>query len=106
MKLAKCLALLGSNHDGEALAAARAAHRIVAESGLSWAEIIEQRATATKPTAPTSWRQTVRQCWAQPGNLRPWEAKFLHNLRGFSSLSIKQWACLRGIAERILWQPA
>lgn len=39
-KLAKLLGLLGSRHDGEALAAARKAHAMVTSSGETWASVI------------------------------------------------------------------
>jgi hypothetical protein len=38
-RLAKLLGMLGSEHDGEALAAARQVERLRTEAGLTWAEI-------------------------------------------------------------------
>lgn len=39
-KLVRCLALLTSPYDGEALAAARAAHRLVHATGRNWRDVI------------------------------------------------------------------
>jgi len=40
-RLAKLLGMLGSRHDGEVVAAARKAHALVRESGVTWDEIIK-----------------------------------------------------------------
>jgi len=42
-KLAAVLGMLGSAHEGEALAAARMAERMRLELGLSWAELLSER---------------------------------------------------------------
>ncbi len=39
-RLVKLLGMLGSQHDGEALAAARKAHALVRDSGHTWAELV------------------------------------------------------------------
>ena len=39
-RLAKLLGMLGSAHDGKALAAARQVERLRAEAGLTWPQII------------------------------------------------------------------
>lgn len=41
-RLAKALRLMASEHDGEALAAARAAHRIIAGAGLDWDKVLAE----------------------------------------------------------------
>ena len=41
-RLAKALRLMASEHDGEALAAARAAHRIITAAGLSWDAVLAE----------------------------------------------------------------
>lgn len=54
-QLAKILELMGSAHDGEALAAARRAHMLVKNSGLSWQTVLgAQTATLTAGTAPAA----------------------------------------------------
>ena len=40
-RLAKFLGMMGSDQDGEALSAARMAHKLVAEAGVTWAEVLE-----------------------------------------------------------------
>ncbi len=45
-KLLKALALLGSTNDGEALNAARAAHRLIGSLGVSWDDVIRLPAVA------------------------------------------------------------
>ena len=40
-RLEKLLGMLGSAHDGEALAAARKADALVKEAGLSWADVLD-----------------------------------------------------------------
>src|ERR1700738_2141820 len=45
-RLARVLGMMGSAHDGEALAAARQAERLRAEAGLTWGEILLPRLPA------------------------------------------------------------
>ena len=40
-RLTKFLGMMGSDQDGEALSAARMAHKLVAEAGVTWAEVLE-----------------------------------------------------------------
>jgi hypothetical protein len=47
-RLAKLLGMLGSDHDGEVVNAARAADRLVRRSGLRWPDIA-MPAAATRP---------------------------------------------------------
>lgn len=53
-KLLKALALLGSTNDGEALNAARVAHRLIGSLGLSWDDVIRFPAGTDNPP------QTIR----------------------------------------------
>lgn len=48
-KLIKLLAMIGSVHDGEALAAARAAHRMVESNKTTWAALLAGDATPDQP---------------------------------------------------------
>ena len=101
-KLAKALALLGSDHSAERDAAGLAAHRIVTGSGLSWRQVIEPAPVEKKLPELGTWRQTVADCLARPGSLRVWEAGFLRDLPGFRRISVKQRYCLKTIADRVL----
>jgi len=45
-KLAKVLGMLGSSHDGEALAAARTADSLIRETGLTWQRVLRHNSVA------------------------------------------------------------
>lgn len=48
-QLAKILELMGSAHDGEALAAARRAHMLVKNSGLNWQTVLGAQTATLAP---------------------------------------------------------
>ncbi len=50
-RLVRVLGMMGSEHDGEALAAARAAERTRREKGLTWADIVKKTAGTTSGAA-------------------------------------------------------
>ena len=105
-KLAKLLAMLGSDHAGERDAAALAAHRIVVSAGLTWKQVVTP-APIEKPLPDLgTWRATVARCLEHPGSLRPWEVSFLRDLPAFRRLSVKQRYCLKEIADRVLKREA
>lgn len=60
--LIKCLALLGSDQDGEVLAAARRAHKIVKDGGMTWEEVLG----GTKKAAPLPWNKDFSATPAPP----------------------------------------
>jgi len=101
-RLAKALALLASDRPGEVQAAAAAAIRIVQGAGLSWQQVLKPPPVEKPLPELGTWRQTVRECLARPGDLRPWEKAFLTDLPGFRRLSTKQRYCLKEIADRVL----
>jgi hypothetical protein len=75
--------MLGSAHDGEALAAARAAERLRRDAGLSWAEIIEP---TPPPDAATEAEDQIENdpigfCLGRAGSLTEWERRFLLSIR-------------------------
>lgn len=53
-KIAKMLAMTASDSDGEALAAARAANRFLAQNGWGWAEILKPVTYPRKPPKSVS----------------------------------------------------
>ena len=53
-RLAKALGLMASDQDGEALAAARAAQRLMATAGLQWADVLAQPGAVATPAKPRS----------------------------------------------------
>jgi hypothetical protein len=89
IKLAKVLALLDSDREGEALAAARAAARLVRERGTTWRQVIEPPAVEKALPELGTWRATVGRCLERPGSLRAWELSFLRDLPAFRRLSVK-----------------
>ncbi|MBP0493679.1 hypothetical protein [Roseomonas indoligenes] len=69
-RLARVLALLGSDHDGERAAAALAAHRLIKRLGLTWPDLLapaDPRAAPEPPppnlleAAESRLRQTQRE---------------------------------------------
>jgi predicted component of type VI protein secretion system len=101
-KLAKLLAMLGSDHAGERDAAALAAHRLVTQAGITWRQVVTPPAIEKALPELGTWRTTVNECLAHRGALRAWEVKFLEDLPGFRRLSTKQRYCLKEIADRVL----
>lgn len=101
-RLAKALALLASDQPGEVAAAAEAATRIVQRSGLTWRQILKPPPVEKRLPELGTWRETVRQCLAGGGDLRPWERAFLADLPGFRRLTTKQRYVLKEIADRVL----
>jgi hypothetical protein len=110
-KLAGILGMLGSEHDGEVLAAARMAERLRREMGATWHDLIacppepetSRRSDPPRPSRPQAphWRATVARCRARPDRLSDFERRFLASLAGFRTLSPKQATVLVGIAERL-----
>jgi hypothetical protein len=94
--------MLGSDHPGERDAAALPADRIVVQAGLSGRQVIEPPPIERKLPELGTWRQTVRECFARPGSLLPWELGFLRDLPAFRRLSVKQRYCRKEIADRVL----
>jgi len=73
-KLAKILAMLASEHDGQVISAARQATRIIAEAGKTWADLLPKmprpagfvervagkNGTSWVPPIGRTWRETAR----------------------------------------------
>jgi hypothetical protein len=100
-RLVKSLALLSSPVDGEKLAAASAACRIIAAAGLTWADLIRSAEVRREPLH-TTWRATCAELAKRPGDLRAWERKFVIDLPNFPRISTKQRYILNEIADRVL----
>lgn len=81
-KLARVLALLGSEFAGERASAALAAHRLMKRLGLSWQELLaadpatgrgsaqSRRATAPPPDLLEAAESRLRQCQRENGDLQ------------------------------------
>ena len=99
-RLAAVLGMLGSAHDGEALAAARMAERMRREAGATWHELLAASEPHTATEAPP-WRQLVQSCQARPGRLTAWEVGFVREIAGYTrEPSQRQMAILAGIAAK------
>lgn len=102
-RLAKFLALLGSEHAGERDAAGLAADRLVRDRGLSWHTVLGD---STAPAAPkpaqraaAGWRADLELCRAHLDALNPWEQNFALSVsEKRNSLSPGQQAKLAQIA--------
>lgn len=98
-KLARVLGMLGSAHDGEIAAAARAADALVRQSGLTWFQVIN--APEGVPARPRNDQDCICACLAA-GGLSAWECSFLTTLlRRDRGLSFKQRICLERICRRV-----
>ena len=102
-RLTRLLGMLGSEHDGEVLNAARLAHRLINQSGSTWAEVIggsgyskdfvqqvadsayarglaEGKALAApKPKRKTFAGYAALMLSKYPAALTPWEANFCNS---------------------------
>ena len=101
-RLAKLLGLLGSDHDGEVVAAARQVERLRADAGLTWPEILVPRL----PSPPQ--RQNVRTVAdaidfviEHEVALTDWERGFIRDLRRLKyPLSPRQLEVLERLVEK------
>jgi hypothetical protein len=84
-RLARVLGLLGSQHDGEALAAARMAERLRRTAGLTWADIVvgvSQRAPAAADDDDDDFDlyAALDACFARLWLLSDWEQAFVRSI--------------------------
>lgn len=92
-RLAAVLGMLGSQHDGEVLTAARLAEALRGRAGVTWGEIL-----GAEPDDP---HDLIIGCLDHPELLTDWEISFLHGLRGFSEPSARQLEVLERIAAKV-----
>jgi hypothetical protein len=100
MQLAKLLGMLGSDHIGERDNAARAAHRLVQQRGITWFDVVTHLPQDTDHDADpinSDWHRTAAACSRYPHLLNRWEAGFLSGLPRFPRLSCKQHVILVNI---------
>ncbi len=87
-KLAKFLGMVGSDHDGEATAAARMAHKLVKAAGLTWDEVINPVAAEPKivfvdrPAASPGGRALVLSILSSSYAPDAKEGEFLRDMLG------------------------
>src|SRR5947207_668908 len=102
-RLAKLLGMLGSSHDGEALAAARRAERLRVDAGLTWAEIVIPRLPPPRPQprGAMTFAQAIQFVLDHEDALTEWESDFTRSIQRQSSpLSPKQVGILERLVEK------
>lgn len=96
--LSKLLGLTGSDHDGEALNAARKAAQLVRERGMTWPAILGLDELPPEPEHIALARDLLGRgkqvCTS-------WEMRFLRGVLGFKTLSSQQRQTLDGIAAKV-----
>ena len=95
-KLAAVLGMMGSDHDGEVLSAARTAERLRRATNLTWSQLL----IGPDAGADLPWRELLDMARSRPELLSQWDRQFLTSIATQRTLSIKQQAVLRRIAER------
>ena len=103
-RLVKLLGLLGSDFDGEIVAAARQAERLRADAGLTWREIVLPALSPPRPQqrAAMSFTEAVRFVLDHEDALTAWESDFGRSIqRQNSPLSPKQISILERLVEKV-----
>jgi hypothetical protein len=104
-RLARVCGLLGSDHDGEALAAARQAEKIRQKLGLTWDELLvpspRQRARNPPPEEFIDWRSACHFCLERYQSLTSWELNFVATVARYQKPpSAKQLLILQRLVAR------
>ena len=98
-RLARVCGLLGSEHDGEALAAARQAEKLRKKLGLTWDELLvpptRQRSADPPLEELTDWQAACLFCLEHFQSLTRWELDFVATIARYTKPpSVKQWSVL------------
>jgi hypothetical protein len=98
--ISKLLGLIGSAHDAEALSAARKAHQLVTQRGVTWPQVL---GLATTPTAPAPDHLTEARDLLKrgKGHLTRWEHSFLLGIMSHTTLKAKQVESLEAIRAKV-----
>jgi hypothetical protein len=104
-RLAQVCGLLGSDHDGEALAAARQAEKIRKKLGVTWEELLvpspRQRSADPPPEELTDWRWACHFCLERYWSLTRWELNFVATVARYTKPpSAKQLIILHRLMAR------
>ena len=104
-RLARVCGLLGSDHDGEALAAARQAEKLRKKLGLTWDELLvpptRQRSKGLPPEELTDWQAACLFCLEHFQSLTRWELDFVSKVARYTrSPSAKQWIILHRLVAK------
>ena len=104
-RLARVCGLFGSDHDGEALAAARQAEKIRKKLGVTWDELLvpspRPRAADLAPEELTDWRWACHFCLERSWWLTRWELDFVATVARYQKPpSAKQLIILHRLVAR------
>jgi hypothetical protein len=104
-RLARVCGLLGSEHDGEALAAARQAEKLRKKLGVTWEELLvpptRQRSKGLPPEELTDWQAACLFCLEHCQSLTRWELDFVATIARYTKPpSVKQWSVLYRLVAR------
>ena len=104
-RLARVCGLFGSDHDGEALAAARQAEKIRKKVGLTWEELLmpstRQRPADPPPEDLMDWRWACHFCLERYWLLTNWELDFVATVARYQKPpSVKQLIILHRLVAR------
>lgn len=98
--LSKLLGMIGSAHDGEALAAARKAHQLLMQRNATWPEVLglDPVPTAPEPDHLVEARDLLKR---GKGLLTRWEHGFLLGIMSANTLAPKQVVSLEAIRAKV-----
>jgi hypothetical protein len=105
-RLVRVCGMLGSDHDGEVVAAARQAEKLRKALGLSWGDLLISPAQSTPHGRPPphdipDWHRACQLCLTRFDILSHWEVTFLTSLSRYRGMpSSKQMDVLRRLVER------
>ena len=104
-RLARVCGLFGSEHDGEALAAARQAEKLRKKVGLTWEELLvpspRPRSGEPPPEDLPNWRWACHFCLERYWLLTSWELDFVATVARYTKApSAKQMIILQRLVAR------
>lgn len=101
--IAKLLGLIGSDHDAEALAAARKANELVKARNGTWPEVLGLGEAPPTPPPPEADHVALARDLLGKGRgvCTRWEMDFLRGVLAFKTLSDQQQRTLNGIREKV-----
>jgi hypothetical protein len=102
-RLAKLLGMLGNEHDGEVITAARSADAFVRRAGLTWRDVVAAN-DAQPRLDPVGFgvANEIRFCLLHRHRLTAWEQNFLASIRNQSApLSARQRDRLARIVDKL-----
>jgi hypothetical protein len=103
-RLAKLLGLLGSDHDGEVVAAGRTADRLVRGAGVTWRDVVLRHPLPRQPPDPVPFGDAgeLDYCLRWSDQLSAWEANFVASIsRQVRPLTTRQRNVLARIVDKL-----